>query len=181
MKNLQTNHLLALSLLINEEIYLVKDQVNDTKLQKPSQPKEKANDIVEQTINTQDKPSFRYLGENNKYILILVKEPEAEVLKKEDLNFLLKILSAIKLDLNDVAIVNIEKNQNLNFKALKDFFACNKIITFGINPKILEITTAVANKKSFFEDTPILGTWELSKLQQDVSKKTIFWNELKIF
>ena len=93
----------------------------------------------------------------------------------------MKILAAKKLELNDVAILNIEKYQNLNFTILKDFFACSKIITFGINPAVLQITGIIANKKSIFNDTPILGTWDLPKLQQDVNKKTIFWNELKVF
>ena len=211
MKNLQTNDLMALSFLIDEEIYLTKDERKtisankasfalnkeveiEVKDQSPSIETKEEIEVklepssveIKEDIEVLAAPSapqkeFKYLGENNKYILIIVKEPEAEFLKPADLTFLLKILSAKKLTLDDVAIINTEKNDPLHFDHLKNFFACNKIITFGINPKTLQITTAVANKRSIFKNTPVLGTWDLPKLQTDEKKKSIFWDELKTF
>jgi hypothetical protein len=193
MKNLQTNDLMALSFLIDDEIYITKDKSAIHTIKEESQFSSKEQSIENITsdviiekeeilsISTLTKTGYKYLGENNKYILIIVKEPEADFLKPTDLNFLLKVLTAKKLELDDVAIINTEKNESLNFDDLKDFFACNKIITFGIDPKSLQITTAVANKSSIFKNTPILGTWDLQKLQLDAKKKGIFWDELKTF
>ena len=93
----------------------------------------------------------------------------------------MKILAAKKLELKDVAIINTEKHSSLNFNDLKAFFAFSKVITFGINPQILQIEGAVANKKSIFKETQILGTWSLAILQQDEKKKAIFWDMLKSF
>jgi hypothetical protein len=196
MKNLQTNDLMALSFLIDEEIYLTKDEKKTIVAKEEIHQIKKEGEIevkhelpiveikeeieVLPTISAPQK-EFRYLGENNKYILIIVKEPEVDFLKPADLTFLLKILSAKKLTLDDVAIINTEKNGPLDFDHLKNFFACNKIITFGINPKTLQITTAIANKTSIFKNTPVLGTWDLPKLQSDEKKKSIFWDELKTF
>lgn len=187
MNNLQSNDLMALSFLIDEEIYCIKEEIilNEEKLS-PSKTENKIEELVPPVI-IKDSPSnqrdtdFKYLGENNKYILIIVKEPDFDFLNQNDLGFLLKILAAKKLELKDVAIINLEKNNPLTFDDLKAFFACNKIITFGFNPQILQIESAVANKKSIFKDTAILGTWDLTKLQQDVKKKGIFWDELKSF
>jgi hypothetical protein len=196
MKNLQTNDLMALSFLIDDEIYITKDKSAIHTIKEESQFSSKEQSIENITsdviiekeeissISAPTKPTktgYKYLGENNKYILIIVKEPEADFLKPTDLNFLLKVLTAKKLALDDVAIINTEKNESLNFDDLKDFFACNKMITFGIDPKSLQITTAVANKSSIFKNTPILGTWDLQKLQLDAKKKGIFWDELKTF
>lgn len=204
MNNLQSNDLMALSFLINEEIYLIKGEVINNsnafiqseiekkvedvlvKVEETKSDETKSKDKIEQVLNEKvvqknQTPDFKYLGENNKYILIIVKEPGFDFLKQEDLGFLLKILAAKKLELKDVAIINIENHNSLNFINLKAFFACNKIITFGINPQILQIESAVANKKSLFKETSILGTWDLAKLQQDVKKKAIFWDELKSF
>lgn len=204
MNNLQSDDLMALSFLINEEIYVIKDDIINkpksiitTKLEKDSEPLgakfeetkpveisveiKIEKDLPKQVIEKHLTPTFKYLGENNKYILIIVKEPNIDFLKQEDLGFLLKILAAKKLELKDVAIINLEKYDSLDFDDLKAFFACNKIITFGFNPQILKIDSAVANKKSIFKDTAILGTWDLLKLQQDVKKKGIFWDELKTF
>jgi len=184
MNPLQTNDLIALSLLINDDVYRVKedDDLYDLKqtveitIEKPLKEEKEVKPIVEEVPK-----SFTYLGENNKYILIIVKEAAANFLQPNDLGFLLKILAAKKLELNDVAILNLEKTANPDFDALKEFFACNKIITFGINPQILGITGAVANKKSMFKNTPILGTWDLPRLQSDKTKKATFWEELKNF
>lgn len=181
MENLQTDNLMALSFLINEEIYVVKNEFQNTApLITVLDPiKEEIPIPTAEILNPQE--DFLYLGDNNKYILIIVKEPTVEFLKKDDLAFLVKILSAKKLALNDVAIINTEKNGPIHFDALIDFFACGKIITFGIDPKSLQITGAVANKKLTFKNTQILGTWDLGRLKQDVSKKTTFWNEFKTF
>ena len=209
MNPLQTDNLMALSFLIDEEIYIVKNQeeidhpvkeIHSTDKEKNTLvlaslsstkeevfiptipvPEKEAKPIEVETHLPNAKKDFKYLGENNKYVLIIVKEPAYDFLKRDDLTFLLKILIAKKLELNDVAIINTEKNGTLIFDELIDFFACNKIITFGIDPKSLQITGAVANKKSVFKNTPILGTWDLTRLQQDVNKKTIFWNEFKTF
>ena len=185
MNPLQTDNLMALSFLIDEEIYIVKNE--EVKIATPltvsvAQNTEKAaipEPIV--PLPVQPQKDFLYLGDNNKYILIIVKEPSVDFLKRDELTFLLKILSAKKLELADVAIINTEKNGPIHFDALKDFFACSKIITFGIDPKSLQITSAGANKKSVFKGIPILGTWDLTRLQQDVNKKTNFWNEFKTF
>lgn len=196
MNKMQTNDLMALSFLIDDEIYITKDALKNIEVESKTLPSLKDEEIelkeelllteIKEEITIPDAIStpqtdFKYLGENNKYILIIVKEPEADFLRSVDLTFLLKILSAIKLTLDDVAIINTEKNEALDFDSLKNFFAFTKIITFGINPKLLQIDTAVANKISIFKNTPILGTWDLPKLQADTSKKTIFWNELKTF
>lgn len=181
MSSLQTDDLIALSLLINEDIYSLKDEETEKKLPEPSiKTSEIAKVEVPEPAKTPQK-IFEYLGDNNKYILIVVKEASADFLTQPDLGFLLKILAAKKLELSDVAIINLEKINTPNFDDLKDFFAFNKVITFGINPQLLSITGAVPNKKSIFKDIPILGTWDLQKLQADKNKKAIFWEELKNF
>ena len=203
MNNLQSDDLMALSFLIHEEIYVIKDEVNSTlktvistktktvakptlivvEKPKPIEIKSEHIEIIpaEKNIEKRQTTDFKYLGENNKYILIVVKEPSFDFLKQDDLGFLLKILAAKKLELKDVAIINTDKYLSLNFDDLKAFFAFSKVITFGINPQILQIEGALANKKSIFKETQILGTWSLAILQQDEKKKAIFWDMLKSF
>ena len=204
MNNLQSNDLMALSFLINEEIYVIKDEVinklktiidlkvetvaepNLIEIEKPklveTKSEPKADQIpAEKNIEKRQTTDFKYLGENNKYILIVVKEPSFDFLKHDDLGFLLKILATKKLELKDVAIINTEKHSSLNFDDLRTFFAFSKVITFGINPQMLQIEGAVANKKTSFKETQILGTWSLAILQQDEKKKAIFWDMLKSF
>ncbi|MBK0384334.1 hypothetical protein I5M32_15305 [Pedobacter sp. SD-b] len=208
MDNLQTNDLIALSLLLDEEIYLIRgEQIDGDKaealkigildktitegpIEINNAPVKAAALETEVTVIpatnkagavAQAKPAYKYLGDNNKYLLIIVNEPSFEFLNKKDLDFLTKILGAKKWAINDIAIVNLAKYNSLDFDELKTFFGFNKLITFGINPKILNVEGAVSNKKCMFKDVAILGTWDLFKLAEDVKKKTTFWNELKTF
>ena len=208
MDNLQTNDLIALSLLINEEIYLIDNEqfnkASNSIIESPQiieSVKEKVSIVSEQTeeytakieeiivpiipkieVKSEiEKQDYKYLGDNNKYILIIVNEANFEFLNKKDLVFLTKILGAKKLEINDVAIINLTKYPSLDFTELKSFFGFSKLLTFGINPKILNVEGSVANKKFNYKNVDILGTWDLSKLEEDVKKKTIFWNELKTF
>lgn len=196
MNQLQTDNLIALSLLLDEDIYVLDDIPKNQAEQIVS---EKATEVLETPKPAVDKPiaipkieqqvkpapakvdGFDYLGENNKYILIIVNNENEQFLNKTDLAFLLKIMGAKKWVLEDVAIVNMAKYGSLDFDDLKAFFACSKIITFGFNPAVLNIVGAVANQKSIYKNVAVLGTWDLAKLQSDVPKKTIFWNQLKAF
>lgn len=197
MNQLQTDNLIALSLLLDEEIYVFNDSPKNNvtpisgknrneMLAEPAKPTPApsiAVPKVEPEIIPQPTKNdgFDYLGENNKYILIVVNNADEKFLSKADLAFLVKIMGAKKWTLEDVAIVNMAKYTNLNFEDLKAFFACNKIVTFGFNPAVLNIVGAVANQKSVYKNVAILGTWDLTKLQNDVAKKTVFWNQLKEF
>ena len=52
---------------------------------------------------------YPFLGENNRSICFLANYPEEDFLPAEQLGFLKKMLTACKLDLNDVALLNIAR------------------------------------------------------------------------
>lgn len=194
MNSLNTNDPIALSILINEELYFLKD-IESLKVENSTQ--ENIVPVIEKTIipttevikNQVSEPAskpltppyYNYLGDNNKYLLVVVKSPNDEYLNSKELEFLLKILAAKKLELKDIAIINTEKYTTLEFDQLKDYFALSKILTFGINPLSLNITGITANKTGTYKGVKVLGTWTLAQLDADVKKKTTYWNELKNF
>jgi hypothetical protein len=192
--NLNTSDPIALSLLLTEELYVIDKpdfvafKVEDTKDEKEKisqQPLIKPTEILVINNITEPKPSskpaYEYLGENNKSFLVVINNTEKDFLAKADLEFLLKIIKAKGLVLEDIAILNKAKYKNLSFDNLKEFFAFNKMLTFGINPKEFGVVGIESNKKCSFKNTTILGTWDLALLNSDVKKKTTFWNELKTF
>ncbi|QEK52010.1 hypothetical protein FYC62_10360 [Pedobacter aquae] len=200
MDSLNTAHPLALSILLNEDLYVIEPVETTPNTEVITAQKEEPKAAVENKtvipvlqntpIETQEsakaqtpvsKPVFNYLGDNNKYLLIIVNDTTHQFINDKDLAFLLKILAAKKLDLHDIAILNTKSYTDLTFKDLKDYFACNKILTFGIDPKSLQIQGITANKAGEFDSVKILGTWALSLLDTDVKKKTVYWNELKNF
>ncbi len=191
MNNLQTQDPIALSLLINEDIYQLNTPilaVSDEPLlpltvEKPAEvtpsipPKTQPTAIP--TLTQNNKLNYKYIGDNNKSVLILVNETDFDILNNADMLALNKLLDARKLEQKDVAILNIQKNTHINFSELKEFFGFNKLLLFGINPKDLEITGIVANQICNFEGIPILGTWHIKLMQLDEKKKITFWAEFK--
>lgn len=178
METLKTESSLALSILLNEDIYVFKEDIEEvqtvTNLESlPAEP--------EHTEPVTSKPSFNYMGENNKSVLVIVNDPESEFLNQTDLIFLLKILSAKKLELNDIAIMNLAKHTNYEFENLKNFFACNRILTYGIHPNILGMQGLTSNALQEFNGVKFLGTWSLRQMVNDDNKKRTYWNVLKLF
>ncbi len=190
MHSLHTDHPLAISLLLNEEIYafdLEHKELPATPQPVPNSIEEVKGEIKlppqEERVNPQmeEKPSYKYLGENNKYVLILLNDPESEFINQTDLIFLLKILAAKQLELKDIAIVNLAYYPSASFENLKDFFACNKILTFGINPAVVNIHGLKANQVLEHQGVKFLGTWSLRQMVNDDNKKKTYWSLLKPF
>lgn len=77
------------------------------------------------------------LGYNEKNILIVVDEPNAVHVQEADLKLLTGILTACKLSLADVALVNKHKNENASFSSLNNSFTPRVILLFGIAPPAL--------------------------------------------
>ena len=194
MNSIQTQNPIALSLLINEDIYRIPEPAENIDLAVADETESVFIKSPENKILVTEelpivvlpepiivKPAYKYIGDNLKSILILVNELEADILKKEDLLALNKMLAARKLEQKDVAILNIQKNTHLTFQELKDFFGFNKLLLFGINPIDLGISGIVANQICTFQNTQVLGTWHIKQMQLDEKKKLTFWTEMKKF
>ena len=135
-------------------------------------------------ISSDQTPSslhYDYLGENNKYILILIDQPlKSEIISSKDLLLLEKTLAALKLELRDVAIVNLQQCEELHFKSLKDFFSCNKVIGFGIELAKIGIEKEVPINTVFrIEECPFLLASSLEELSSNQAQKVIWWSAMK--
>ncbi len=135
-------------------------------------------------ISSDQTPSvlhYDYLGENNKYILILIDQPlKSEIISAKDLLLLEKTLAALKLELRDVAIVNLQQCEELHFKSLKEFFSCNKVIGFGIELAKIGIEKEVPINTVFrIEECPFLLASSLEELSSNQAQKVIWWSAMK--
>lgn len=79
-------------------------------------------------------PGWKYLGNNRKNILVVVKYTDSLYLPDEELNFLTRMLTACKLDLGDVAIVNVQQHKGAVAKDFLGFFKSKTVFLFGIDP-----------------------------------------------
>ena len=197
MSTLHTNESNALRLFMTEDIYILEQQPvsseNEIKIEKPTAAEKVF--IAEKTAMSEipvaipvpdsaviKKPKeFSYLGENNKYFLILIddaKNKEINSLQKETL---LKIMFAKGLELRDLAILNLDQFPGTNITELKEFFSCSKMVLFGINPQRIELPPISSNKVENHANVMLFSTYNIDEMINDVTKKKDFWAVMKEF
>ena len=125
------------------------------------------------------KATLNFLGNNKKRITIIVDNEEVLYLPDEQLNFLLGILSACKLTMEDVAIINIKTNP-VSYTTLGKELKAEKIFLFGVDPSQIELPLQFpfyqvqAYNKQVYLSSPLLNI-----LQENKAEKTKLWLCLK--
>ena len=193
---LHTQNQKALRLLLNEDLYLIAERKTEVQVlpdlsdnaivssiqeieptglvpQTPEQaPEEKS---ISETI------SFNYLGENNKYFLILLSDPTHTTLNPKHKEMILKIMGAKGMELRDLAILNLSHYPDVSFHQLKKFFSPSRITLFGTDPEKIALNGIKLNSPKKISETWILSTYSLGTMTDDVLKKKEFWNLMKGF
>ncbi|WP_256013299.1 hypothetical protein [Desertivirga xinjiangensis] len=178
MSGLKATHPVSLQYLMTEELYLI-DPIDLEAVKDVSQTNIRESQAESPAPPPQ--PSFDYLGENNKYFLLLVDYPGHQVMAPKELEALQSILTAKKMSLGDVAVMNVATNPAASLQQLKTFFACSKVVLFGLNPERFGLPALSPNKISEHEGIQLLNTFNFSEMLNDVEKKKIFWNVMKGF
>ena len=166
-----------LKYLINEDLYQVEDIPLDDSSQKVDEKIESVETDQEATVEEPVSEyavaeSLSYKGGNEKGILILVSDPTTEFLNEKDLAYLIKILGSVKLGLEDVAIINVERQSQ--YDSLEhDFgliFTDKHQFAMQSPDKYAEIT--LSRKKIIFSDS-------LEMVAGSVELRTKLWQALK--
>jgi len=172
---------------LTEDLYILKeDEVitpTEVKTELPVEVKEydKTEEIINQTNVKEPEEEIKYKtmpshkGSFNKKILITVQDDENEFINDSDLGFLLKILGAVKLSLEDVAIINISKNEIVP----TDFSNWSVVHYISFTG---EINTP--NNSSLYSPVPVnkiqyLNCNKLSQIAEDKGKKQQLWTALQ--
>ncbi|HEX8378405.1 MAG TPA: hypothetical protein VF602_11365 [Pedobacter sp.] len=167
MDTLKASNPLALPFLMTEDLYSIHNETEvSVETEAPNADK-------------QEPAFFDYLGENNKYILLLVNEPQHQIINPKELETLLNILKAKKQELKDVAIVNLSKYPNATFEELKNFFVCSSLVLFGINPAQIKLDGVQSNQIIKHQNTKVLATFSFVEMLANTDKKRTFWDEMK--
>jgi len=159
-----------------------------TPIEKVSIPKVEAAKTPEITLpKAAEKPTtesapFKYMGENKKEVLILTEDKNQEYISDADALLLGKILTAVGLTMNDVALVNIASYPNLDWMKLRTEVKYRYMIAFTPSAALLHknlqiplYTTKRTNTLDF------LISDKLSSLEQSIDQKKKLWGNLKGF
>ena len=96
-------------------------------------------EILQSQAQKQSISSFNILGKNQKRVALIVENSEELYIADNQLNFLLGVLSACKLTMEDVAIINIDKNIGANYKTIEIELQSEKVILFGVKPAQIDL------------------------------------------
>ncbi len=126
------------------------------------------------------KSCINILGNNRSKVIIVVENKEAAFLPDNQLNFLLGILSACKLTMEDVAIINIYINKAITYKAITLELKAEKIILFGVTPAQLNLPVEFPSYQiqQYNNQTYVIAAM-LADIESDKTEKTKLWNCLK--
>ena len=77
---------------------------------------------------------LKYLGENKKKTLVVVRNADAVHIPDKQLSFLTKLLAACSLNLADVAIFNFQDHNSSEFNEILNFFKPKAVLLFAVEP-----------------------------------------------
>ncbi|MBC7887535.1 MAG: hypothetical protein H7Z13_06570 [Ferruginibacter sp.] len=123
---------------------------------------------------------FSTLGNNQRLICILVESNETLHLPDDQLSFLLGILAACNLTMEDVAILNVKKNQAVTYKTVTKELKPEKLILFGVTPAQIALPLDFPYYQvQQYNNQVYLTAPELSDFHDNKTEKTKLWNCLK--
>ena len=122
---------------------------------------------------------FKYLGKNQRNILILVNDAEHEVSDESGRELLRKIVKSINLSANDFALLNYHHYPAATYSQLMQHFSSTIIFSFGVPPEKLQMSAQPMNVVVKKDDVMLVFSTELKQLNADQNSKKILWGSLK--
>lgn len=122
---------------------------------------------------------FKYLGKNQKNILILVNDSQHDVSTERGRELLRNIVKAIQLTANDFALLNYSAYAGTPYTALDQFFSSKLVMSFGVPAVQLGLTDFAKNTLHLQGATQLVFSDNLDLLAEDLQGKKTLWGSLK--
>ncbi len=177
-EKIQLPHFLIASLYKDclVELENIKEEVVNTNAE--SLPSDSEDVAINYTHN------IKYLGQNQKNIIVIVNDPEAAVINDSDLAFLTNVLKACSLSMSDIAIINTH-DQEISFSVIKEQLDAEKLLLFDVEPASINLPFSIP----FFQVQKYAGSTIISApafaiinqpMQQSRLLKSQLWVSLKL-
>ncbi|MDB5150038.1 MAG: hypothetical protein JWQ57_4058 [Mucilaginibacter sp.] len=158
----------AFSFIMQDEIYLL----NKDKMEYSKPP-------ATEPIITTPELSFNYLGGNKKNFLVVVHYPELEFIAESHLTALENILKRLEFSMDDIAILNKAKYNDVTFAGLADFFQPGKLLLLGSNALPADIETLASNQPKQINSCTVLLSFSFDEMMDNQDYKKAFWEQMK--
>jgi len=124
-------------------------------------------------------PEIKFLGENQKNIVLLIQNENEAYLNDELFNLLTNILNACKLGMQDIAVVNISQYAAMPFTAWQSAVAMKQTVLFGISPSSMGMEDFPPYQIIQVSGCQLLYSNSLQDISQDKTLKAKLWGGLK--
>ena len=169
-----------LGLLMDEPIYVIKSE----KIM--AIPPSVASSAPPQTIVPEVTPLLgqavvqKPVTKNKNKVLILFNNEQSPYLPKAEEALLKKILFSIKLDIDDVDLVNYNNIQRVDYMDLLKDKILNQLISFGVSLTTLNLQLYLKKYQvENIEGVDMLLADSLSDLENSADKKKLLWKGLQ--
>jgi hypothetical protein len=124
-------------------------------------------------------PAIKYLGKNLKGIVLLVHDKSALHLAETQMEFLIKVIAACQLTMDDCAVVNLA-HQAGDYLALETQLNATSVIMMGVTPQQINLPLAFPQYQvQAYRNTRFVCSQPIAMLMTDVEEKRKFWTTLK--
>jgi DNA polymerase III psi subunit len=124
-------------------------------------------------------PKVRFLGENQKNIVLLIQNDHEAYLNEELFNLLTNILNACKLGMQDIALVNISQYPAMPFTSWQTAVPMKQTVLFGISPASMGLEDFPPYNIMQVSGCQLLYSQSLLEISQDKTLKAKLWGGLK--
>lgn len=125
---------------------------------------------------------FIYQGDRSSGILFVLRYRDFPYFSPQAEQAFEKTLGAIQLQVEKVAVVNLDKEQNPNdWHRIMDFFKPVKIILLGVEPSSLKLPRIEHNAFMKGKKATVFYTFSFEEMFADVEKKRLFWYQFRDF
>jgi hypothetical protein len=172
----------VLTELYKDSIVILSESATNAEPAKP-EPEVYLSKEPASTVNNNTPEHLSYLGSNKKHISIIVRDEEAIHLQDDLLEILSAILSACKLNLADVAIVNMHK-QHIDDTILRKQLSPAITILFGVETTAIDLPFSIPiYKPQAFNNCTYMQSVSLDKMRGNGTEakveKSKLWVSLK--
>lgn len=136
------------------------------------------NEVVNLNFVPPSEKKIPYMGKNLRNILIMYDAPKG--LNKEESEFLDKLLAACKIKSEDIALVNLNEQED----EISDILSRLKIrhaVFFGIAQRAIGLDTEDIDETVITNgQLQFIKTLPLNRLNTDIQKKKALWTSLQL-
>lgn len=124
--------------------------------------------------------ALKFLGSNNKSITILVNEPGVSFLGDQPFNFLTGILSACKLSMADVALLNLQNLPNKHYQFIETSTRPVNMLLFNVACNEIGLPLQFPHFQiQKYNNISYLSAPDLGVIEPDKAVKAQLWGCLK--